>query len=95
MGGDRRDYPVALAAQRDVGGRRSYPPRRRHRIRLITASSQPGRFASGVDTAHLRRRREQGTDAQHHRKHDGSERDRRLNRYRTPIVTEMRCTTVV
>lgn len=57
----------------------------------VTARGQASRLAGSVDAAHLRRRREQCCHAQDYGRDDRGERDRRLHRHPTTVVTERQC----
>lgn len=91
-GGDHSRSAGAVNADSDVRIWRGDTCGRADSVRVITAGGQAGRLSSGVDTADLRRRRKQGTEAQHNRRDDHSEPDRGLDRHSTTVADDDRYT---
>lgn len=52
----------------------------------VTACRQPRRLTRGVDTAHLHRDRAEPTGTQRQHSHERRDRERRLDRDRTPVI---------
>lgn len=67
---------------------RRYSPRRRHRIHPIPPGIQPSGFPRRIDTPHLGRCGQHGTDTQRDGDGDRSQRDRCLDRHPAPVTTK-------
>lgn len=79
MRDDRGHEEIAVPAHLNSrpGGRDA--ARGVERRTFVAARGQPGRFAGGVDTAHLHRYRGDSGQAQHQDHHQGRDRQRRLD----------------
>lgn len=84
---DPRDDSPAVASHLNRGPVRAGAPGRVDGGTVVTAGRETGRFPGRVDAAHLRRDRAEPTDTEHCDRDECGNRERRLDRDATPVIT--------